>query len=480
MSQFKSNFISGVFWTSIEMVINRSFKFFIKLILARVLFPEDYGIIGMAVVFTSIIAVFNDLGLSAALIQRKEKHLTEEHYNAAFWSGIIWSFFIFAIIYFIVSPLASSFYNEPILEKIIPVLSLSILASPITMVHKAIITRKLEFKKISRISNSSTIISGIIALILALNGAGVWALVFNSVASIVVALPQWFFASKWLPQFTFSQTAFKDVFGFGVFTTGTKLFSTINAQIDYLIVGKLLGASALGIYSFAFLLTSVVRSQILQVIEKVIYPIFSQYQDQPTRLKSYYLKILKINIYLIFPIMFGSIIFANNLIPLAFGPKWNEAILIVQFLSIGILISTLISSSGVYIRASGKPSLELKLASINSIFFMVPAITIGTYFLGLYGAALGYVLALSASTILTLVYLRRVFKIYYSETVRSIATPLLVTSGPFVISYIFKFMSIYWILNLFIYILSLGGMIYLFSKKDILILKTTLKDYRSK
>ena len=480
MSQFKSKFISGVFWTSIEMVINRSFKFFIKLILARVLFPEDYGIIGMAVVFTSLIGVFNDLGLSAALIQRKEKNLTEDHYSTAFWSGILWSFLIYALIFFIVSPLASSFYEEPILEKIIPVLSISILASPITMVHTAIVTRKLDFKKISRISNSSTIISGIVALIMALNGAGVWALVFNSVASIVVALPQWFFASEWLPKLKFSKKAFKDVFGFGVFTTGTKLFSTINAQIDYLIVGKLLGASALGLYSFAFLLTSVIRAQILQVIERVIYPIFSQYQDQPSRLKSYYLKLLKINIYIIFPLMSGLIIFSNYLVPLIFGQKWEDSILVVQFLSIGVLISTLVSSSGVYIRASGKPSLELKLAGINSIFFFVPAIIIGTYYFGLHGAALGYVIAMSATTILRLVYLRRIFNIYFNETIKSVATPLLVTFVPFLLSNFLKFTSIYWVLNLLIYLLLFGAMIFIFSKKDVLLLKSSLNEYRNK
>ena len=135
MKNFKDQLLSGVIWTALEAIINRSFKFVIKLILARILFPEDYGIIGMAVVFTSIIGAFNEMGMGVALIQRKKEKLHEIHFHTAFWTGIIWGIFLFIIMAFVISPIAADFYNEPILNKIIPVLSLGILATPINIIH---------------------------------------------------------------------------------------------------------------------------------------------------------------------------------------------------------------------------------------------------------------------------------------------------------------------------------------------------------
>lgn len=478
MTKFKQQLLSGVFWTTIQMLVNRSFKFVIKLVLARVLFPEDYGIIGMAVVFTSIIAVFNEMGLGEALIQRKEDELGKDHFNTAFWSGLVWALIIYAIMALLIAPLAASFYDEPILREIIPVLSIGVLLTPINTIHKAQLIRRLNFKKISFISNTSTIFSGILALILALNGAGVWSLVFNSVAALVVAMPQWFYATKWIPQLRFSKSAFKDIFGFGVFTTGTKLFGTINAQIDYLIVGKLLGAAALGLYSFAFLLTSVVRAQIIYVIDQVLYPLFSKLQDEPSRLKKYYLKIMKANIYVIYPLMLGIILFSDSFIPILFGAKWIDAIPIVNYLSIGVIISTLVSSGNVLIRASGKPALEFKLATISSICFFLPAISIGTYYFGITGAAIGYIVAITAATILALFYLKKTFGIGIKEIFSNLKLAFVVSFVPFFVTLFTKSQGLHWILNLIIYLSSIAVLLYFLAKEEVLNLKNTIQSAR--
>lgn len=478
MTEFKKQFLSGVLWTSIEMLINRSFKFVIKLILARVLFPEDYGIVGMAVVFTSIISVFNEMGMGAALIQKKEESITNDDFNTAFWSGLLWSIFIYGLIAFVIGPVAANFYNEPILKKIIPVLSIGVLAAPMISLHNAILVRKLNFKKISFISNTGTIFSGSLALVLALNGAGVWSLVFNSVAGLVIVMPQYFYTTKWFPKLRFSKKSFKDIFGFGVFTTGTKLIGTINGQIDYLIVGKLLGASSLGLYSFAFLLTSIARSQIIQLIEKVIYPLFSKYQDDPKALKGYYLKVMKSTIYIIYPLMFGIILFSEYFVPILFGNKWNEAIPVINLLSFGVIVSTIVSSSGVLIRSSGKPKLELKIATIISLLFFLPSILIGAYFFGLEGAAIGYIVAMVAKTILLIYLMKRIIGIKYQEIFSNIKNPIFVCITSFLLIYYIKFFNFYWILYVGLYFLILIIMFSIFSKEEFKILKSTLKSLK--
>src|SRR5690606_38276830 len=138
------------------------------------------------------------------------------------------------IVVLYVGPFAANFYDEPIIEEIIPVLGLGILLSPLNVVHRAKLIRELNFKKISKINNSSTIAAGIVSLILALSGACVWALVFDSLVIFFISSPQWYFATKWLPTTKFSKKAFKEIFRFGIFTTGTQIFGKINSQVDYL------------------------------------------------------------------------------------------------------------------------------------------------------------------------------------------------------------------------------------------------------
>jgi teichuronic acid exporter len=479
MKNFKILFLKGMFWTTIEMGINRSFKFFIKLILARVLFPEDYGIVGMAVVFTSIISVFNEMGMGEALIQRKKEFLTKDHFNTAFWTGLVWSVCIFLIVVFLVSPIAAKFYDEPILTQIIPALSIGILISPINLIHKAKLIRDLNFKKISFISNTSTIVAGVIALVMAINGAGVWALVFNTVATFIVALPMWFIATKWIPSFKFSRSAFKDIFGFGVYTTGTTLFGKINGQIDYLIVGKLLGSASLGIYSLAFLLTSIARTQITQVIDQVLYPMFSKIQDDSRKLNSYYLKIVKLNSYIIYPLMFGVILFSKNLIPILFGDKWDEAIPILEILSVGVILSMTTTSSHILIRASGHPKMELILSTISSLCFFIPLIILGTYLYGVRGTAFGYVLAIFLQNILILSYLYKKFNISLSQTINSLGIPLTSSLIPFAITSYFQTSVDFWIMNLIIYSCSIVILLLMLAKRDLLILRKTFLEMKA-
>ena len=368
MGKFKNQLFSGVLWTAFQTIVNRGFKFIIKLILARVLFPEDYGIIGMAAVFTSVVSVFSELGMGAALIQKKKESLTNTHYHTAFWTGLVWGLLIYLVIIFGIGPLASWFYNEPILERVIPFLSLGVLVSPISLVHYAKLTRNLEFKKIAVISNIGNITAGILALIVAFQGGGVWSLVVNNVASSVIILPLFFYSTKWIPLRRFSRKAFKDIFGFGVYTMGTTVLIKVATQLDYLIVGKLLGAKILGIYTLAFLLTSTVKAQILQIASNVLYPLFSEMQDDLSGLKSKYLKVQRMNSFVIIPLMFFVISFADQLIALGFGDKWEGASILLKILGAGVIFNMLTVSSGILIRASGKPRLELRITTLTTLF----------------------------------------------------------------------------------------------------------------
>ena len=425
MAVLKNQIATGVFWNAIQLIVQRSFSFIIKLVLARLLFPEDFGIIGMAAVFTSFISVFNDLGIGAALVQKKEETLSDNHYYTAFWSGIVWSILLYLIIAFLVGPLAANFYNEPILSEIIPVLSIGILSSPINLVHRAQLTKDLNFRKIAFISNVGTIFSGTLALALAFLDFGVWALVFNSVASIVIGIPLYFKATGWIPKLRWSRSEFHDIFGFGIYTTGTNVFNNIISKLDYLIIGKLLSASFLGVYTLAFLLTDTFRGQLMAVMNKVMYPVYGRLQDQKNSLKNYYLKIVFYNSVIIYPIMVFFMVLGKPFIFQFFGEKWEGTIIPLKILSGAVMFQLMVNSHTSLIRGIGKPKLEMQIQLGKAFIVYVPLILLGTYYYGIIGASIAVLITKIAAVFVAQFYLNKLFSISFGDLLKTLRAPLL-------------------------------------------------------
>lgn len=386
MSSSKILAVKGVFWNGIQLIVNQSFTFLIRLVLAKLLFPEQFGLIGMATVFTGFIQVLNDLGIGAALVQRKNEDLREAHFHTAFWTGVIWSCLLYLIVSFIIGPLAASFYKEPLLKSLIPVISLGILSSPVNLVHKAQLTKSMNFKRMAFIDNSSNIIAGLISLGLAFFGAGVWSLAFNSVASIVIAMPLYFNATGWKPMLTWDKVAFKEVFGFGVFTTGTSVLNYLINNVDFLLIGKLLSASALGAYTFAFVLTDTFRGRLMAVINNVMYPLYGKIQSDPTALKGYYLKVVNYNSVVVYPIMIFMVSLGKPFVLGVFGSKWENTIAPLQVLSLSVMVHMLVNSNTALIRGIGRPDLEMKLQLLKALIFL-PMLYFGIVYNGVMGAA---------------------------------------------------------------------------------------------
>lgn len=424
MKSHKKNILSGVFWNSLQVLVNKSFGFVIKVVLARILFPEEFGIVGMALVFTSFVEVFNDLGFGAALIQKKDSKLSPAHFHTAFWTGIGWSLIMFLSMVFLISPLAAQFYNQQVLESIIPVLSLGILSSPINLVQKAILLRNLDFKKVAFIENTSAIVSGILSLILAFAGMGVWSLVFNSLATFVIAIPLYLKATTWVPRMIWTQDAFKDIFGFGIYTTGTNLANNLINKADYLLIGKLMTASALGAYTLAFVLTDTFRSQLMSIMNKVMYPIYGKAQDDQPTMKRYYLNVVKYNSLIINPIMGILFVLSDPIIVDFFGLKWNETIIPLRIISLSVIFHMMVNSNTVLIRGMGKVKLEFMIQLFKALFLFLPAITFGVYYYGIIGAAYAILFNKIISVFIAQIYLKKLVDITYKDLFDSLKVSL--------------------------------------------------------
>lgn len=378
----------------------------------------------MALVFTSFVEVFNDLGFAAALIQKKDSKLSPAHFHTAFWTGIGWSLIMFLSMVFLISPLAAQFYNQQVLESIIPVLSLGILSSPINLVQKAILLRNLDFKKVAFIENTSAIVSGILSLILAFAGMGVWSLVFNSLATFVIAIPLYLKATTWVPRMIWTQDAFKDIFGFGIYTTGTNLANNLINKVDYLLIGKLMTASALGAYTLAFVLTDTFRSQLMSIMNKVMYPIYGKAQDDQPTMKRYYLNVVKYNSLIINPIMGILFVLSDPIIVDFFGLKWNETIIPLRIISLSVIFHMMVNSNTVLIRGMGKVKLEFMIQLFKALFLFLPAITFGVYYYGIIGAAYAILFNKIISVFIAQIYLKKLVDITYKDLFDSLKVSL--------------------------------------------------------
>jgi O-antigen/teichoic acid export membrane protein len=411
--------------------------------------------------------------MGAALIQKKGDTYVESLYNTAFWSGLIWSVMLFLILCFIVGPFTASFYNEPLLTKIIPVLSFGILIKPLSLIPTTILTRAMDFRMLALINNSATIVAGLIGLLIAILGFGVWALVISNVLMAVLNIPMLFVITRWVPKFEWIKNYFNDLFGFGIYSTGTSIISTTSYNIDNLMIGKLLGSASLGAYTLAFSFTELIRQTISSILNKVMFPVFGRFQDNKAKAKDYFLKIIKLNAILIYPLMLFLIIFANELILNFFGNKWSDAILPMRFLAVAVIIHLTINSFATFLRGLGYPRLELKIIIITTIFVLIPGLYWGITKWGLLGATLAIIINKTSLVVIALWVMKKNLKIKLIEILTFIKGPVFAIIIVSVLTVVLKVClhNTSWIILSVFYFLSYLILITIFEKKTILMIK---------
>ena len=411
--------ISGIGWSFAQLLVSQGFGFMTKLILARLLLPEHFGIIGMAIVFTGLINTINDLGMAAALIQFKQERLRRIHYDTVFWLSILFSLGTFVLLIVAIGPFAAWFYGEPMLTLVISVIGISVCLNPLNLVHRVQLTRELNFKALGIISSIGSVVAGVGAIALALMGAGVWSIVAQSVIATLVSIPLMWRTTRWWPRFQFSKAALRDVVGFGVYDALVRMAVFFTKNIDYLLIGWLLGAELLGIYTLAFLLTDTFRQQLMGVLNKVMFPVYGRLQDDITSVKTYYLQVIKYNTLVITPIMLLLLAFADPIVPWFFGEEWRQAIFPAQAMAVASIIHAVGGTSSGVLKGIGRVDLDFKIYVFNAVFIVVPAFYIGIYFYGICGAAIAVVIQKLSSRLIYQYYIRKLAQVYEWDIIQA-------------------------------------------------------------
>ncbi len=355
----------GIKWQGTAELVIRALQFTITVILARLLQPDDFGLITIALLFTQFAYVVFDFGFSAALVQKKE--IRPIHYSTTFFVNLVMASFWGIVIYLSAGYIAEFFYL-PGLKDILKLLVLIFPLYAISGIPYTRLVRSIRFRRIGILQTISTVVYGSVAVYLALDGYGVWSFVYAILAENVVLAVLYNVFSPWKPNLRYSFVAMKELVVFGGIVMNSRLLSYVNNRIPSFAFGRWLGAGPLGVYSLVYQIIEFPVQRISKNILKVIFPVLSQIQDDTENYKNMILSTIYYLGLIVIPLFAGMVLIAPEFIELVYGEKWSAAIVPLQILTVvGLLRSFWMMNSAIFL-SKGKPIIEFKL---NILFFVL-------------------------------------------------------------------------------------------------------------
>ena len=369
----KDKAIKGASWSLAGNIIQNLSSFIIGIILARILTPAEYGLVGMASVFIFVTYVFVDSGFSTALIQKQV--CTNTDYSTVFYVNLLISLIFFSILFFTAGFIAD-FYSEPGLVQIIRALAFLIILYALSIVHRSVITRKINFRLLNIIQISSQISSGIIGIIMAYRGYGVWSLVWKTLLNQLFVNVQFWIFNKWYPTFEFSWSSLRQMFSFSSKLLVSGIINRIYEQLYNLIIGKFFSGRELGLYTRANQFKNLPSESLSGAIMSVSFPVFTQVQNDPDHLKQIAKKIIKATMFVNITAMMGMAAISKHLIVSLVGVNWIDATGYLQLLCVVGVFYPLHPINLNIITALGRSDLFLRLEIFKKIL-AIPVVLIG-------------------------------------------------------------------------------------------------------
>jgi O-antigen/teichoic acid export membrane protein len=349
-----------VFWSATERLGPQVVQFVVSIVLARLLLPKQFGLIGMLTLFLALGGVFLNSGFGAALIQKQDA--TEVHYSSVFYTNIVLSL-VAAGILCLVAPWIAQFYNEPLLAPLTQVLSLNLVTNAFGVIQSVLLTKCLDFKTQTKVSLIASLGSGLVGIVMAALDFGVWSLVGQSVSlALLNTLLLWVF-NTWRPRAVFSLAALRELFGFGSRLLASGLLNTVFTNIYSVVIGKLFTPADLGYYNRAFTLQQLPSQTVGGIVGRVTFPLFAEIQEDPARVRNGFRKALRSLALVNFPLMIGLAACARSLVLVLLTEKWATAIPYLQLLCIVGLLYPLHLINVNVILAHGRSDLNFWLGN---------------------------------------------------------------------------------------------------------------------
>ncbi|MCP5053502.1 MAG: MOP flippase family protein [bacterium] len=416
MSKFKNLVVSGIAWSIAAQVAKQLAGFIITIILVRLLTKEDFGLVAMITVFTRFALLFQELGFGAALIQNQE--VDERHYSSVFWLSIGTGIVLMAVT-LLAAPAISAFYNEPRLLSLVILISFDFLIGSFSVVQNALLNKQLEYRKLALIETAGLTISGGTAIVLALTGTGVYALVWQMLLhSFISVILTWKFTG-WKPRFLFQWKAIKELLSFSLNLVGLQFFSYWVRNADNLLIGKFVGSSALGIYSRAYATMLMPLNQMTRIFNRVMFSALSKIHQDKKRVKSIYLRSIRAISLVTFPLMMGLAVVSESFVLALFGEKWQEVAPILQVLCAVGLIQCITSTAGWIFNSQGRADWNFRWSIVAGILTFI-AFGIGIRW-GAMGVAVAYLIRVYSTFYFHLTIPGKLIGMTFTEIMRSLS-----------------------------------------------------------
>lgn len=422
--------ISG-FWVFALKIANRGLNLIRLIILARILAPDDFGLMGIALLTLSTLETFSQAGFHAALIQKKED--IKGYLDSAWTFLILRSIILFGILY-LIAPYAAGFFDAPEAKPIIQVLGLSILLGGFTNIGVIFFQKELEFNKQFVYQFSGTLANFVVSIAAVLILRNVWALVYGTLAGNLVMCAVSYFIHPFKPRFDFDLAKAKELFVFGRWIMGSSILIFLLTQGDDILVGKLLGATALGFYQLAYRISNMPATEITHVISQVTFPAYSKLQNNIEKLREAYLRVLQLTAFLSFPIAGLIFVLAPDFTRIFLGEKWMPMVPAMQVLALAGLIRSIAATTGPIFYALGKPKIDTKLQIVR-LSVLTALIYPFTIKWGILGASIVVVLSISVSNIGFCLNAIKMTQCSVKNFSKTIAFPLV--NGIIMVSFIF-------------------------------------------
>jgi O-antigen/teichoic acid export membrane protein len=388
-SDLRGIVMNGLLWKIISLVVKQGSRLIVGLILARLLTPDDYGLASLVLVFSSLIFIFSDLSLGAALVQRKS--LTERDRSTVFWVSVA-AGAACTLVGIAVSGLVADFFGEPEVKPLFIAVSFSFFLVSLGVTQEALLTRAMSFRALELRQMAAAVLGAAAAITVAARGGGPWAIIVQQIVIVAVGSLLMWFVSPWRPRFTFSMASLRDLGSFGGNVFGTRMVFYLNRNADNLLIGRFLGAAALGAYSLAYNVILLPFSQIAGPLEQLLYPAFSRLQDEASRLREAFLRVNRMVCAINMPLLLGLAVLADQFVPVVLGEQWNEAIPVIQILAVVGLAQSIQALNGSILQARDRTHWLLRYSLVFT------AVTVAAFAVGVSYGIVGVAWSLAVAS----------------------------------------------------------------------------------
>lgn len=446
--------INSMLWKLLEQFSSQIVSFVISIILARLLMPSDYGIIAIILVFVNLAKVIIDGGLNTALIQKQNADQID--FSTIFWFCMSLSVILYVILYF-AAPYIAAFYHNELLTRVLRVLSIIVLFNAFNSIQRAFVSRHMLFRKLFFVNGISVLISGVLGIIMAKKGFGVWALVGQTLSSTVVCSVLMWFSVKWRPTIEFSKIRFKGLFDFGWKIFCTNFIIAIYENARSLIIGKVYQPSALAYFDRGKSLPQLVMSNVTTSINSVLLPTFANEQDNKARVKQMMRRSVQVSYFFVCPLLVGFIFTAKEIVLVMLTEKWLPCVPFIQIFCIAYLLIPIQNINITAIQSLGYSGITLKLEVIKKIIEAL--ILVISFLINVYAVAWGIVVYNLICVVINLFPLKELVNYGFWEQIKDVSSTFLISLFMGLVVFILGYLNIDKIILLIVQV-SVGAFLY--------------------